>query len=70
MSDDIYTDSIIVSAGRFTVRTNTSVGWAKGRAIVLNDTGKKPQRFGGLTDDDLTDLYTALSEYLRMKALA
>ena len=70
MADTIFENSIAVSAGRFTVRTNTSAGWAKGRAVVLNDTGKKLQRFGGLNDDDLADLCSALAEYLRMKALA
>ena len=71
MSDKIYEDSINVSVGRFTVRTNTSkTGWAKGRAIVLKNVGAKPQRFGGMTNQDLVDLHRALSEYMHMMSMS
>jgi hypothetical protein len=74
VSDKIYEDSISVSAGRFTVRTNQGPGKMAGSRTVslLHKTlgSRTVVRFNGLTDADLKDLNMALCEYLHMVGLS
>ncbi|KKL23924.1 hypothetical protein LCGC14_2420500 [marine sediment metagenome] len=74
MSDAIYEDSISVSAGRFTVRTNQGPGKMEGSRTIslLHKTlgSQTVVRFNGLTDADLRDLFRALGEYLHMMSMS
>ena len=72
MGDKIYEDSIVVSAGRFTIRTNQGPGSSTGRAIILNKPlhARSTMRFGSLTRADLLDLHAIIGEYLHMSGLS
>jgi len=73
MTDPIYVDSIKVSAGPFTVRTNAEKkSTSYQRAIIeLRREGKRTaQRFGGLSVNDLDALSRAIGEYLHMSSMA
>ena len=64
MSDEIYRDSISVSAGDFQIFTNRD---KLGHRRITRS--KSTEGFRSLTDADLRDLFRGLNEYLHMMRL-
>ena len=70
MSDPIYIDSIKVTAGPFTVRTDTKLTPTFERGLVAIER-KYPSgvRRWGMSLQDLQHLHRAIGEYLHMRAM-